>query len=302
MKQDTQFRKFLLGECNSSCSVTDTNEGTETEKTNVLEQKIYFSDLSQQIKDAIINRIELGGGDASKVIGEYFPFTLNLKFAKKDNSVTEASEEDINSAFELVGGTVVAGKGLEFKSVEEVKVAKSILDSKEIASYTSNRTPLILFIGMPATTATGKYGMGPFAAEVLKAVESNPSAKKELDKLVADKKAEVKPTYTGSELETIFSRMELKKYSKILQSVPNKDEGEDDIDAGEVDAKLMEFRSMFSEYDNPVDMIIDKFKNGENIIPYLRIFNKHGWVTKKEILAVANANGYSDLITQLEAY
>lgn len=219
-------------------------------------------------------------------------------------SINEAEDSEIETAQAIVGGELVSGKGLQFASKEEVLQAKQTLDDEGLDSYTGNRNPLLLFIGKPNVGATGKYGMGPFAADVLKGVKNNPSAKAELDKLVKEKGKEPQEEYTGADLEDIFSRMELKKYSKIIPAVPNTDEGEEVLDRGEQDEKTIEFMKMFPEYDNAVDLILDKFKAGEVVCPYVRAFLKKQWlVSKNDILSVAKTNklpNYDELEIQIQ--
>ena len=219
-------------------------------------------------------------------------------------SINEAEDSEIETAQAIVGGEVVSGKGLQFASKEEVLQAKQTLDDEGLDSYTGNRNPLLLFIGKPDVGATGKYGMGPFAADVLKGVKNNPSAKAELDKLVKEKGKEPQEEYTGADLEDIFSRMELKKYSKTIPAIPNTDAGEEELDRGEQDEKTIEFMQMFPEYDNAVDLVLDKFKSGENVCPYVRTFLRKQWlVSKNDVLNTAKANklpNYSELEIQIQ--
>jgi len=212
------------------------------------------------------------------------------------NKINEADTNDIEQAQEIVGGEIVDGKGLQFSTKEEVANAKKQLTDNGIASYFGNRNPFVLFIGKADVTTGGRYGMGPFAAEVIKGVENNPSAKAELDKLVKEKGYEVQDTYTGADLESIFNRMELKKYSKSIPAIPNIETGEVEIDRMEQDQKTIEFIQMFPDFDNAVDLVLSKFKAGENVCPYVRTFLKREWLgNKNDVLNTAKANGLPNL-------
>jgi hypothetical protein len=211
-------------------------------------------------------------------------------------SINEASTPDeVLKAQGLVGGKIEDDK-LLFASREEIEIAKKTLRENGINSYTGNRNPLALFIGTPNVKNKGKYGMGPFAAEIIKAIESNPSAKAEIDRLVKEKGLSVKPTYSGADLEDMFNRMELKKYSKSIPNIPNEEKGEVELDRQEEDEKTMEFLKLFPDFESPIDLIISKFKEGENVCPYVRTFIKRGWLgDKNNILSVARANKLENL-------
>jgi hypothetical protein len=233
------------------------------------------------------------------LLGEKYESCSSTCLVKSINE----NEGDLVKAQELVGGEIDGDK-ITFATKEEAAQAKSTLLSKGIDARIGNRNPLALFIGKPDSREKGKYGMGPFAAEIVKAISENPSAKAEVDRLVKEKGAEVKDTYSGADLEEIFSRMELKKYSKTIPAIPNEEKGETELNRQEEDEKTMEFLKLFPDFESPIDLIISKFKEGENVCPYVRTFIKRGWLgDKNNILSVAKTNkipNYQELENQLE--